>query len=235
MLRLIGELWIISGQGLTHPWDATAYLIKGDEPALIDCGSVDGYPAMRRALQSFGYQPRDIKSVIATHGHWDHVSGMARLREESGAKLYMHAADREGVESGDADRTASFLYNRAFPPVQVDGLLRDGDVLRLNDVTFTVYHTPGHSPGSICLWTALPGMKLLIAGDTIAGGYHPRLGSDLEAWVASLDRLLQLDFDVMTIGHCPPRLIFDAKHRVRTLRQRFGTLFNPWFELAHVG
>lgn len=234
MLRLLNEFWLTSGERLTHPWDGSAYLVKGDEPTLIDCGSTEGYPALKRSLQTFGYQPSDIKKVIATHGHWDHLSGMALLREESDARLYIHPADRWQVETGDYELTAAFLYGRPFPPVRVDGLLEDGDVLAINDFEFTVYHTPGHSPGSVCLWTQVGGMKLLIAGDTIAGSYHPKLRSDLDAWERSLDRLLQLDFDVMTIGHCPPVLIFDAKHRVKVLRQRFATVLNPWFELAEV-
>lgn len=235
MIRLLGELWVISGEGMTHPWDASAYLIKGDEPTLIDCGSTVGYPALKSALQNFGYQPGDIKKVIGTHGHWDHLSGMALLREESDAKLYMHEADREQVETGDPIKTSSFLYNKPFPPVKVDGLLNDGDVLQVNDITFTVYHTPGHTPGCICLHTRLPDVGLLIAGDTLWGGYSPRIGSDLEAWGRSLDRILELDFDVATIGHWSSGLIFDAKHKVRQARRRFGEYFDPWFKLVDAG
>jgi glyoxylase-like metal-dependent hydrolase (beta-lactamase superfamily II) len=230
MKRLLDEFWLLSGRTLTHPWDATAYLIKGDEPTLIDCGSSEGYPAMKRALQSFGYQPRDITKVIATHCHWDHLSGMALLREESDAKLYIHDADRWPVENGDYERTSAFIYDRPFPPVQVDGLLHDGDVLPISGLEFTVYHTPGHTPGSICLWTEINGTKLLIAGDTVWGGYHPRIASDLDAWSHSLDRLLRLDFDVLTFGHYPA-LIPDAKPKVERARQAFGTYFDPWFNL----
>src|SRR5437764_648180 len=129
MIRLLGELWVAAGMDLTHPWDASAYLVKGDEPTLIDCGSTLGYPALKRSLETFGYRPSDITRVIATHGHWDHISAMARLREESDAKFYVHEADRVPVETGDTDRTAAFLYDQPFPPIQVDGLLRDGDVI----------------------------------------------------------------------------------------------------------
>lgn len=233
MVRLIGQLYVVSGDKLTHPWDASAYLVAGDEPTLIDCGSSEGYPALKRALAQLGYQPRDIRRVIGTHGHWDHLSGMAQLRQESDALLYLHEGDRAQVESGDPDLTAAFLYDRPFPPVQVDRPLRDGDVLAIGEYAFRACHTPGHSPGSVCLWTEIGGLKLLIAGDTWWGGYHPRIGSDLEAWATSLDRLLELDYDVMTIGHCPPTLIFDAKTKTLEARQQFGVYFNPWFKPFH--
>jgi len=235
VIRLLGEMWQISGGPLTHPWDASAYLINGDEPALIDCGSAEGYPALKRALIGFGYQPRDIKRVIGTHGHWDHLSGMARLREESDAKLYLHEMDAAQVESGDSVRTAAELYLKPFPPTPVDGFLHEGDVLTVNDFTFTVYHTPGHSPGSICLRATVVGTGLLVAGDTLWGGYSPRVGSDLEAWATTLDRLLEVDFDVVTIGHGRPGLIFNPKRLIREARVRFGKLLDPWFTLAAVG
>src|SRR5256885_1493301 len=60
MIRLLGELWVAAGMDLTHPWDASAYLVKGDEPTLIDCGSTLGYPALKRSLETFGYRPSDI-------------------------------------------------------------------------------------------------------------------------------------------------------------------------------
>jgi hydroxyacylglutathione hydrolase len=230
MIRLVGELWVTSGKSLTHPWDATAYLVNGPEPTLIDCGSNVGYELLKRNLHTFGLEPRDIRTVIATHGHWDHLSGMAALREESDAKLLMHEGDRVAVETGDFNLTSSFLYDRSFPPVKVDGVLRDGDVLQINDLDVQVFHTPGHSPGSISLLTSVGGLGLLIAGDTVWGGYHPKIGSDLDAWSASLDRLLSLSFDVMTVGHYGPALIFNAKRRLRNSRRSFGAFLDPWFD-----
>lgn len=234
MVKLIGHLYVVANNKLTHPWDANAYLIAGDEPTLIDCGSSEGYAALTQNLARLGYAPGDIRNVIATHGHWDHLSGMAQLRAESDARLWLHAGDREGVEQGDSERTSAFLYDRPFPPVTVDQLLQDGDVLPIGRYRFRVYHTPGHSPGSVSLLTEINGLKLLIAGDTLWGGFHPKLRSDLDAWTRSLDRLLQLDFDAITIGHCPPTLIFDAQTKVREARQQFGVFFDPWFKPFNV-
>src|SRR5436190_16746316 len=128
MPELLENFWVLSGQDLTHQWDASSYLIGGDEPTMIDCGSSQGYPALRRAIQDAGYEPREIKRVIGTHGHWDHLSGMAQLREESGADLLMHEADRAQVETGDPELTAAFLYSLPFPPVEVTGTLEDCDI-----------------------------------------------------------------------------------------------------------
>jgi glyoxylase-like metal-dependent hydrolase (beta-lactamase superfamily II) len=230
MIRLIGNLYAVSGDRLTHPWDASAYLLAGDEPTLIDCGSSEGYTTLKANLQKLGYAPKDIRRVIATHGHWDHISGMSLLRAESDAELWLHQADREQVEVGDWDGTAAFLYDRPFPPARVDRVLCDGEVLPIGEHQVHVLHTPGHSPGSVSFWVEINGFKLLIAGDTLWGGYHPRIRSNIDDWITSLDRLLELDFDVASIGHCPPTLIYDAKTKVREARQQLGVLFDPWFK-----
>jgi len=233
MVRLIGQLYVISGNKLTHPWDASAYFIAGEEPTLIDCGSSAGYPFLKRNLKQLGYEPKDIRQVIATHGHWDHLSGMAQLREESDAQLLMHTADRAAVEHGDSEHTAAFLYDQSFTPVHVDRVIEGDELLSAGPYQLRVYHTPGHSPGSLSFWLEVNGLKLLIAGDTLYGGYHPRIGSDLDQWCCSLDRLMMLDVDALTIGHSPPSLIFDAKLHIQEARQQFGVLFNPWFKPFH--
>jgi glyoxylase-like metal-dependent hydrolase (beta-lactamase superfamily II) len=231
VIHLLGDLWVICGAGLTHPWDGNGYLIRGDEPALIDCGSTLGYPALKAALASAGYAPGDITRVIGTHGHWDHVSGMALLREESDARFYLHSQDVHAVELGDLKRTAAFVYEQPFPPLMVDELLRDDETLRLGHLSCRVVHTPGHTPGSVCFLFRTEDLSFLIAGDTLFGGYHPDFGSDLDVWRASLDELLELEFDAMAIGHGTPGLIFDARHKIEDARTEFGVILNPWYVL----
>ncbi len=232
MFRLLGDLCVVSGEGVTHCWDASAYLIPGAEPTLIDCGGMLGYGALRDSLTQAGYAPREIVRVLATHGHWDHLSGLARLREEGDAELWIHEGDAKAVETGDEDKTASFLYGQPFPPLQVDRFLRDGDVLDVSGLRLEVIHTPGHSAGSVCFFAQVGGVRLLLAGDTLWAHFNPR-GSDLDAWKASLDRLAGLDVDAITTGHGPPVLLLDAKRRIQEARQQFGVYLNPWFKPFH--
>ena len=230
MIELLPGFWLASHPTLTHPWDASAYFIPGEEPTLIDCGSALGYPALKRALAHQGYQPRAIRRVIATHGHWDHVSGMAALRAESDAQLYIHAADRPQVETGDDDLTSAFLYAEPFPPLAVDGTLEDGALLDINGFRVAIHHTPGHSPGSVCLLMERDGTALLVAGDTLWAGFHPRVRSNIEDWQRSLDKLIGLRFDVLTTGHGPPHLTDHAPEVVREARLQLGVYYHPWFK-----
>jgi glyoxylase-like metal-dependent hydrolase (beta-lactamase superfamily II) len=230
-VRLLGDLYQVAGMQLTHPWDGSAYLILGPEPVLLDCGSSLGYEQMAEQLASLGLKPGDIRGVFGTHGHWDHLTGLDSLRRHADIPLYLHAGDREGVESGDPDRTAAFLYDLPFPPLRVDHELTDGQVLALSPYAVTVIHTPGHTPGSVCFLVDIAGTRVLIAGDTVEGGYHPRIRSDLGDWKRSLDRLIDLDFDALSTGHRPPVLTRDPKPLLRRYQRRFGQLLNPWFAL----
>ena len=232
-VRLAGPLYAVGGDRLTHPFDANAYFIAGSEPVLVDCGSLDGYAALRANLARVGVAPRDIRRVLVTHGHFDHMSGMARLREESDAELWLHAADRGAVESGDPERTSAFLYARDFPRLRVDHELRDGMRVRAGDRELRVVHTPGHTPGSTSFQLDLDGCSVILSGDTVCGGFHERIGSDAKAWRRSLDRLIELEPDALAIGHSAPLLIQDATTKLRDAREQFGVYFNPWFKPFH--
>jgi hydroxyacylglutathione hydrolase len=237
-VKLIGSVYAVSGDKLTHPWDASAYLVAGDEPALIDCGSAAGYPALKRNLAELGLAPKDIRKVYATHGHWDHISGYAALKEDNpDVQLYIHEAARESVETGDVELTAAFLYDLPFPQMAVDGLLRDGDALTIGGSNggyeAKLVHTPGHTPSCVSFVLQVGDSRLLIAGDTLWGGFHPRVGSNLDAWHRSLAKLASEDFDVMSFGHLPPTLVLDAKTKVLEAQKQLGVYFNPWFKPFH--
>lgn len=231
MIQLHGNLWAVSGARLSHEFDASAYLIMGPVPTLIDCGSALGYADLKRHLSRLGLLPSDIQLILATHGHYDHISSAHLLKQESNAKLLVHRADRKAVETGDPERTAAFLYGLPFPATPVDGNIRDGQTWQLGETTVTAHHTPGHTPGSVSFIVETDGERILVAGDTLWGGFDHRIRSNAKAWIASLDKLAALEFDTLTWGHCPaPRLYLDAKTRVLEAKVQFQVYTNPWFK-----
>lgn len=230
---LLGQLYQVAGPNLTHPWDANGFLLMGAEPTLIDCGSVLGAPALRDNLATFGLELGDIHRVIATHAHWDHLSGAVEL-QAAGAEVWLHAAEVYQAELGDPDRTASFLYDQQFPKLRVDRVLQGGEVVQLGEHTLELHHTPGHSPGGMSFVLQQGKVKVLFAGDTLWGGYHHAVGSDMQDWQRSLELLVSLEPAVMTVGHAAPGLIFDATAKLREAQQQLGVYMNPWFKPFHI-
>lgn len=231
-MKLLHSIFQIGGPSLSHSYDATVYLIRTKEgPVLIDCGTPEGYEQIRENMIKLGEDPAKVRFILATHGHYDHVGAAHLWKKESGCSLYLHENDREQVEQGDSVKTsAALLYGRQSEPCRVDALLQDGDLLTLEDVKLEVLHTPGHTMGSVCFVAAEGGYRLLIAGDTIWGGFSARIGSDEEAWKKSLERITSKSYDFFTFGHVPPQLIADADARLKEAQSAFANYYNPWFK-----
>jgi hydroxyacylglutathione hydrolase len=153
--------------------------------------------------------------IVNTHAHFDHVGANADLRRATGAALQMHGDDLPLYEQ--LALQAAFFGGLLPVPERapVDGLLSDGQRLTVGGMTATVLHTPGHSPGSICLLIdADP--PLLLSGDTLFAGGIGRsdlAGGDSDALFRSLrDRLLTLRDETRVIpGHGPQTTIGDER------------------------
>lgn len=105
-----------------------------------------------------------IKLIVATHTHPDHVMALREIKEETGAPFAMHEAESAGmIESGMARVMGLFMTGSSEPLANPDMPLKDGDTIEVGDLSFTVLHTPGHSPGGISLY----GYGMVFVGDTL--------------------------------------------------------------------
>lgn len=230
-VHLIGNLYQVAGARTTHPWDANAYLLLGDEPTLFDCGSPLGVPLLKHNLRELGVGSGQLRRILGTHAHFDHLGGAQQLTFGGQARLALHESAAEVAREADDDRTAAFLYNQKFPRTMVHETLVDGQVLEIGTARVEVLHTPGHTRGCTSYIIEDGGVRVLIAGDTLWGGFHPRIESDMEAWRTSLERLRGERFDLLTFGHLPrAQLLDDTARRMDEACAQLDVLWNPWFK-----
>lgn len=231
-MKLLHRFYQVSASTLTHKFDASAYLLDTDEGLyLIDCGTPEGYDALLGNIRSLGYAPEKIIAILGTHGHYDHLGAAALLRQDFGVSLYLHGLDRQQVENGDPVKTtAGILYGSRFQPCPVDQLLDDGMVKDFGNMRLEILHTPGHTPGSISVILHTSELVVLIAADTLYGGFSRKIDSDEEAWRNSLEKLGRRNYDLMSFGHCSPGLIADVAGRIDCAKRSFANYYIPWFK-----
>jgi hydroxyacylglutathione hydrolase len=185
------------------------------EAIVIDPGDDAG-----RILEVIERHHLKVTAIVVTHTHIDHVIGLRRVREATGAPVYLHADDLDLYRM--LDMQASWLGWKTPEKVQFDHLVRDGDVIRWGPYRAQILHTPGHTPGSICLYMpsdipAAPtnaaaaksgraGTCRLFAGDTLFAGSIGRTdlwGGSFEGILRSLKgKLLELPDDTIVYpGH----------------------------------
>ncbi len=151
--------------------------------ALIDCGR--GFKKISDFAAEKGLK---VEKVLLTHGHFDHVSEAAKWKE-AGAEIYIHAADAEMLKKGGSP-DGFFAGGPEFPE-GADVLLLGGEKICVGNLVFSVIHTPGHSPGSVCYLTD----GALFTGDTLFKGSFGRYdfaGGSSRELKRSLERLFAL-------------------------------------------
>ncbi len=128
----------------------------GGEGLVIDPGG--NFRDISRAIDDTGL---DIKLIILTHGHSDHIAALYEIQEKTGAEVAIHASDADFLEGyGSYSSQFGISYKTPHPP---DRLLHEGDAVGIEGLNLEVIHTPGHTPGSISLYT--PGK--VFTGDTL--------------------------------------------------------------------
>jgi len=141
-----------------------------------------------------------VKYIVNTHGHPDHVCGNKRLKDATNAQIVMHAEDAEFFAQKNVEQFFSQLGLPPSPPV--DKRVTNGDVITFGRESLTVIHTPGHTPGGICLYSK----PHLFTGDTLFAGGVGRTdfpgGSTQQLLHSITDRLLTLPPDtIVWPGH----------------------------------
>ena len=146
-----------------------------------------------------------VAAIALTHGHFDHIGAVRALVEATGAPLLVHEADAASLLTAEGAGGAAFGMPFTAPPAE--RLLREGDRVAAGDVELTVLHTPGHTPGSICL----EGDGHLLSGDTLFAGTIGRTdfpGGEMAAMRRSIARLSALADEVRVHpGHGPDTTI----------------------------
>ena len=142
----------------------------------------------------------EIETIVLTHCHFDHIAHVKEIAHMCKANVAIHRDDATGLIE-DA-QSLSMHFGARSPGIVPDIMLKDGDTIG----GLHVIHTPGHTPGSICLYSAPD--KVLISGDTVftdgAFGRYDFPGGSRQALAQSLDRLLELDVEGLYPGHGEP-------------------------------
>lgn len=183
------------------PLDTNCWLVDDGEagPLLV----IDPADDPKVILEAIGGEP--VEAVVLTHGHFDHLGAVADVLESTGAPLLIHEADAGNITTAEGTMGALFGFYAVAPEAHRE--LADGDLIEAGGVSLKVINTPGHTPGSVCLYT--PGH--LFTGDTVFSGSVGRSdfeGGDPHAMRASVARLAELpDATRIYPGHGPESTI----------------------------
>lgn len=222
---------IAAGVHLVRLGMVNAYIVEVNGMLLlVDTGFPRSARTILAAVDQLGYSPSDLKDIILTHAHPDHVGSAAEIVRITGAQTWMHKDDVAAAQGAKLPAVrpadgfvpklfyaALHLLPRNFEGVRIDHIIEDEDILPFGDLQ--AIHAPGHCRGQIVLYTKQ--LSLLFAADScmnIRGLRQPSLNEDAEESLRSLRRISALDFDIACFGHGR----FIADHACQRFREKFG-------------
>src|ERR1044071_9933010 len=141
--RIAGNLYYVG------TYDLACYLITTAQGhILINTGLAASVAMIRKHINTLGFKLKDIKIMLATHAHYDHVAGMAELKKLTGAKLLINENDAAVMADGGNSDYVFGGKGSTFAPVKVDSLLHKHDTIKLGGMRIVALHTPGHTKGA---------------------------------------------------------------------------------------
>jgi metallo-beta-lactamase class B len=142
--RIADNLYYVGSKGLS------TYLITSKQGHILINASFDRtVPIIRANVEKLGFKMTDVKIILSSHAHGDHVEGTALLKEITGAEVWVMKGDDQVVASGGKGQ---YKYPDTWKPVKVSKVLQDGETVKLGDAVLTARHTPGHTRGNTT-WT----------------------------------------------------------------------------------
>jgi metallo-beta-lactamase class B len=189
----------------------TSVLITGTGgDILIDAGTENGADLIAANIRSLGIRLSDVRILLHSHEHFDHVGGMGRLEQLTGARLYASPTAAKVFATGTAtadDPQAGI--NKPFPTARVDHVIRDGEIVRLGNLWLTGVATPGHTAGAMSWhWVSCNGgvCRSIVYADSLSPvsrddyrfGDHPDY---LKAYRTSIAKIAALDCDILLTPH----------------------------------
>ena len=154
--RIYGDTWYVGPRGL-----GVYLLVAPTGDVLIDGGVPGDAPLIEANIRALGIGLHEIRWILNSHAHADHAGDIARLAQDTGAKVIANAADAPLLERGGRD-DPEYGDRFPFPPVHVTRTVGDGETLRLGELTLTAHATPGHTKGNTTwTWVACEGQRCL--------------------------------------------------------------------------
>ena len=151
----------------------SSILIVGDQgDILIDGGTEEDADLIADNIRALGYRIQDVRFILTSHEHYDHVGGVARLQRLSGAAVVTSAAAAKVLSSGQPSQDdPQYGLAKPFPPVEVGRIVRDGEEVRLGNLMVTAISTPGHTPGALSWrWVSCDGgvCRTIVYSDSLS-------------------------------------------------------------------
>jgi glyoxylase-like metal-dependent hydrolase (beta-lactamase superfamily II) len=183
-------------------YDSNIYVITGENPTIIDTGTGQNQSHVHTAIQSI-IDPSSVTQIILTHEHFDHIGGTEAMLNQiqHDTTIISHPQAKEKIEDGKS--MFAKMLGATMPKIMINKTVNENDTLLIGDDSYTVIHTPGHTPGCICLYCEKT--KTLFSGDTIfSHGSFGRTdfpGGSTEQLINSIKRLNDLDVEQLYPGH----------------------------------